>query len=163
MVGVGTMLVGGLYTLVLMRGPVIKGIRDMLEKVNVSEDRSGLSRTDLDLDPQVVSRLSLAMALPMALMVWWISGLILPALLALLIIFSAGYLFAAIAGYMAGLLGSSNNPISGVTIIVVIFTASLFTLLNWLVYDGARTQELVVATIGVAAFEIGRASCRERV
>jgi len=88
----------------------------------------------------------------MALMVWWMSGLILPALLALLIIFSAGYLFAAIAGYMAGLLGSSNNPISGVTIIVVIFTASLFTLLNWLVYDGAHTQELVVATIGVAAF-----------
>ncbi|SVE02341.1 uncharacterized protein METZ01_LOCUS455195, partial [marine metagenome] len=99
-----------------------------------------------------VSRLSLAMALPMALMVWWISGLILPALLALLIVFSAGYLFAAIAGYMAGLLGSSNNPISGVTIIVVIFTASLFTLLNWLVYDGAHTQDLVVATIGVAAF-----------
>ena len=152
MVGVGTMLIGGLYTLVLMRGPVIKGIRDMLEKANASEDRSGLSRTDLDLDPQIVSRLSLAMALPMALMVWWISGLILPALLALLIVFSAGYLFAAIAGYMAGLLGSSNNPISGVTIIVVIFTASLFTLLNWLVYDGAHTQDLVVATIGVAAF-----------
>ncbi len=152
MVGVGTMLVGGLYTLVLMRGPVIKGIRDMLEKVNVSEDRSGLSRTDLDLDPQIVSRLSLAMALPMALMVWWVSGLLLPAVLALLIVFSAGYIFAAIAGYMAGLLGSSNNPISGVTIIVVIFTASLFTLLNWLVYDGAHTQDLVVATIGVAAF-----------
>ena len=53
---------------------------------------------------------------------------------------------------MAGVVGSSNNPLSGVTIIVVILTATTFTLLNSLVYNGENTAELQVAVIGVAAF-----------
>ena len=88
----------------------------------------------------------------MFFMVWIISGLLLPAILSLIIIFTAGFLFAAVAGYMAGIVGSSNNPLSGVTIIVVILTATTFALLNSLVYGGERTQELQVAVIGVAAF-----------
>ena len=53
---------------------------------------------------------------------------------------------------MAGIVGSSNNPLSGVTIIVVILTATVFALVNSLVYDGENTAELQVAVIGVAAF-----------
>ena len=53
---------------------------------------------------------------------------------------------------MAGIVGSSNNPLSGVTIIVVILTATTFALLNSLVYEGENTAELQVAVIGVAAF-----------
>ena len=53
---------------------------------------------------------------------------------------------------MAGIVGSSNNPLSGVTIIVVILTATTFALLNSLVYAGENTAELQVAVIGVAAF-----------
>ena len=92
------------------------------------------------------------MAVPMFLMVWLVSGLLLPAILSLIIIFTAGFLFAAVAGYMAGIVGSSNNPLSGVTIIVVILTATTFALLNSLVYAGENTAELQVAVIGVAAF-----------
>ncbi|HIF37644.1 MAG: oligopeptide transporter, OPT family [Methanobacteriota archaeon] len=152
MVGVGTMLVGGLYTLVVMREALFKGITEMIDatKSNVPDAKN--IRTDEDLPARSIAITSAAMAIPMFFMVWIISGLLLPAILSLLIIFTAGFLFAAVAGYMAGIVGSSNNPLSGVTIIVVILTATIFALVNSLVYGGENTAELQVAVIGVAAF-----------
>ena len=152
MVGVGTMLVGGLYTLVVMREALIKGITEMIDatKSNVSNVKK--IRTDEDLPARSIAITSITMAIPMFFMVWIVSGLLLPAILSLLIIFTAGFLFAAVAGYMAGIVGSSNNPLSGVTIIVVILTATTFALVNSLIYGGENTAELQVAVIGVAAF-----------
>ena len=152
MVGVGTMLVGGLYTLVIMQKALIKGITEMIEATKSSSNKKNGIRTDEDLPAKSIAITSAAMAIPMFFMVWIISGLLLPAILSLIIIFTAGFLFAAVAGYMAGIVGSSNNPLSGVTIIVVILTATTFALLNSLIYDGGNTTELQVAVIGVAAF-----------
>ena len=152
MAGVGTMLVGGLYTLVVMREALIKGITEMFEATKQAVSEKKMVRTDRDLPAKSVAITSLAMAVPMFFMVWLISGLLLPAILSLIIIFTAGFLFSAVAGYMAGVVGSSNNPLSGVTIIVVILTATTFTLLNSFVYNGENTADLQVAVIGVAAF-----------
>ena len=152
MVGVGTMLVGGLYTLVIMREALIKGITEMIKATKQTVTKGSKLRTDEDLPARSIAVTSVAMAVPMFFMVWLVSGLLLPAILSLVIIFTAGFLFAAVAGYMAGIVGSSNNPLSGVTIIVVILTATTFALLNSLVYGGENTAELQVAVIGVAAF-----------
>ncbi len=152
MVGVGTMLVGGLYTLVIMRKALTKGITEMIEATKQTGTKGSELRTDEDLPAKSIALTSIAMAVPMFFMVWLVSGLLLPAILSLVIIFTAGFLFAAVAGYMAGIVGSSNNPLSGVTIIVVILTATTFALLNSLVYGGENTAELQVAVIGVAAF-----------
>ncbi len=152
MVGVGTMLVGGLYTLVIMREALTKGITEMIEATKQTDTKGSELRTDEDLPAKSIALTSVAMAVPMFFMVWLVSGLLLPAILSLIIIFTAGFLFAAVAGYMAGIVGSSNNPLSGVTIIVVILTATTFALLNSLVYGGENTAELQVAVIGVAAF-----------
>ena len=152
MVGVGTMLVGGLYTLVIMREALTKGITEMIEATKQTDTKGSELRTDEDLPAKSIALTSVAMAVPMFFMVWLVSGLLLPAILSLVIIFTAGFLFAAVAGYMAGIVGSSNNPLSGVTIIVVILTATTFALLNSLVYGGENTAELQVAVIGVAAF-----------
>ena len=152
MAGVGTMLVGGLYTLVVMREALVKGISEMFEATKQTVITKERIRTDNDLPAKTVAITSIAMAIPMFFMVWLISGLLLPAILSLMIIFTAGFLFSAVAGYMAGVVGSSNNPLSGVTIIVVILTATTFTLLNSFVYNGENTADLQVAVIGVAAF-----------
>ena len=152
MVGVGTMLVGGLYTLVVMREALMKGITEMIDATKSNVSDVATIRTDEDLPARSIAITSAAMAIPMFFMVWIVSGLLLPAILSLLIIFTAGFLFAAVAGYMAGIVGSSNNPLSGVTIIVVILTATTFALVNSLVYGGENTAELQVAVIGVAAF-----------
>jgi len=152
MVGVGTMLVGGLYTLIIMREALMKGITEMIEATKLSTTKSNGIRTEEDLPAKSIAVTSAAMAIPMFFMVWIVSGLLLPAILSLIIIFTAGFLFAAVAGYMAGIVGSSNNPLSGVTIIVVILTATTFTIVNSLIYGGENTAELQVAVIGVAAF-----------
>tara|TARA_B100001250_G_scaffold162656_1_gene139807 strand:- start:3213 stop:5525 length:2313 start_codon:yes stop_codon:yes gene_type:complete len=152
MAGVGTMLVGGLYTLVIMREALMKGIKEMIDSTNSNISEVNKIRTNEDLPARSIAITSAAMAVPMFFMVWIISGLFLPAFLSLIIIFTAGFLFAAVAGYMAGIVGSSNNPLSGVTIIVVILTATTFALLNSFVYGGENTAELQVAVIGVAAF-----------
>ena len=152
MVGVGTMLIGGLYTLVIMREALIKGITEMIEATRETNNKTKGVRTEEDLPARSIALTSAAMAVPMFFMVWLVSGLLLPAILSLVIIFTAGFLFAAVAGYMAGIVGSSNNPLSGVTIIVVILTATTFAMLNSLVYGGENTAELQVAVIGVAAF-----------
>ena len=152
MVGVGTMLVGGLYTLIIMREALMKGIMEMVEATKKTPGKGAIVRTDEDLPARSVAITSAAMAIPMFFMVWIVSGLLLPAILSLIIIFTAGFLFAAVAGYMAGIVGSSNNPLSGVTIIVVILTATIFALVNSLIYGGENTAELQVAVIGVAAF-----------
>jgi len=152
MVGVGTMLVGGLYTLVIMRKALIKGITEMIEATKQTKTKAKGVRTEEDLPARSIALTSAAMAVPMFFMVWLVSGLLLPAILSLVIIFTAGFLFAAVAGYMAGIVGSSNNPLSGVTIIVVILTATTFAMVNSLVYGGENTAELQVAVIGVAAF-----------
>ena len=152
MAGVGTMLVGGLYTLVIMREALMKGIKEMIDSTNSNISEVNKIRTNEDLPAHSIAITSAAMAVPMFFMVWIISGLFLPAFLSLIIIFTAGFLFAAVAGYMAGIVGSSNNPLSGVTIIVVILTATTFALLNSFVYGGENTAELQVAVIGVAAF-----------
>ena len=152
MVGVGTMLVGGLYTLVVMREALTKGVTEMIDATKSNVSNISKIRTDEDLPARSIAITSIAMAIPMFFMVWFVSGLLLPAILSLIIIFTAGFLFAAVAGYMAGIVGSSNNPLSGVTIIVVILTATTFALINSLVYGGENTAELQVAVIGVAAF-----------
>ena len=142
MVGVGTMLVGGLYTLVIMREALMKGIKEMIQSTNTNISEVNNIRTNEDLPARSIAITSAAMAIPMFFMVWIISGLFLPAFLSLIIIFTAGFLFAAVAGYMAGIVGSSNNPLSGVTIIVVILTATTFALLNSLVYGGENTARI---------------------
>ena len=123
MVGVGTMLVGGLYTLVIMREALIKGINEMFEATKQTNNKTSGIRTDEDLPAKSIALTSAAMAVPMFFMVWLVSGLLLPAILSLVIIFTAGFLFAAVAGYMAGIVGSSNNPISGLTIATILLSA----------------------------------------
>jgi putative OPT family oligopeptide transporter len=67
------------------------------------------------------------------------------AIVAGLIMVAAAFLFSAIAGYIAGIVGSSNNPLSGVTIIVIMFTSILLYAM------GVRGTEGMVAVIAVGA------------
>ena len=132
----------------------------MIQSTNTNISEVNNIRTNEDLPARSIAITSAAMAIPMFFMVW-IIFLFLPAFLSLIIIFTAGFLFAAVAGYMAGIVGSSNNPLSGVTPIVVILTATTFALLNSLVYGGENTAELQVAVIGVAAFVAQQVLFRE--
>lgn len=133
--GVGAMVVGGVWALISLAKPLVDGVKSSLEAVR--ELKSGgmgnIPRTEQDTPITIVLWTIIALAVPIFLVFMYVidiehlnvaSGTYWGAII-FGVIFSlfAGFLFASVAGYMAGLVGSSNNPISGVTIATVLFSS----------------------------------------
>ncbi len=130
--GVGAMVVGGIWALVSLKGSLLDGIRSGLSAARRSEASRGsgstIPRTELDTPMRAVLWTLLLAIVPIFLLyLTVVHGLVISIAMALVMLV-AGFLFAAVAGYMAGLVGSSNNPISGITIATLLF-ASLMLLL----------------------------------
>lgn len=137
--GVGAMVVGGVWALISLVGPIRNGVRVSLEAFR--ESRSGkvvsIPRTERDTPINYVAFATIAMAVPIMIVFMFVvnqdalgigTGLYWGTILfGVLFALTAGFLFSSVAGYMAGLVGSSNNPISGVTI-ATILTISLILL-----------------------------------
>jgi len=83
--------------------------------------------------------------IPMWGLYYYFSGKILGSIISTLVMVIAGFLFAAIAGYLVGLIGSSNNPISGLTLSTLIIAALL------MVAIGVKGTPGIAAVLGVAA------------
>jgi putative OPT family oligopeptide transporter len=120
-IGVGAMLVGGLYTIFKLRSNLASGIREAIIGIKGGQVEAK-KRTDRDINFKFVFLAIGAVAIP----VFFVYGMIsenwpVSAFMAVFAILFA-FIASAIAGYMAGLLGSSNNPISGVTVIVLLVT-----------------------------------------
>ncbi len=139
--GVGAMATGGLWALVSLIGPIRDGVRSSLRAMR--ESRAGhatdVPRTELDTPITWVGWGTLLMAIPIFYVLNHVvsqddlgigAGLYTQTLV-LSVVFSlvAGFLFSSVAGYMAGLVGSSNNPISGVTIATVLSISLLLLVL----------------------------------
>jgi putative OPT family oligopeptide transporter len=120
-IGVGSMLVGGLYTIFKLRANLASGIREAIIGIKGGQI-AAKKRTEQDLNFKFVFLAIGALALPVFLVYGMISNeWAVSAFMAVFAILFA-FIASAIAGYMAGLLGSSNNPISGVTVIVLLIT-----------------------------------------
>ena len=156
--GVGAMALGGVWALLALIKPVRDGIRSSLEAVRQarSGNRSDVPRTERDTPIHIVLWGTLAMCVPIFISFLFIvdqdalgiaAGLYWGTL-ALGLVFSllAGFLFASVAGYMAGLVGSSNNPVSGVTIATIL---SVSLLLLWIL--GSQINFAVDAMQATAA------------
>jgi putative OPT family oligopeptide transporter len=144
--GVGTMLVGGLWTLWTIRGAISKGISEAKDGIlGKRVDMNTLPRTDRDIPPHISMGTAAILTIPIMGVIYYLSGSVMVAIVAGIIMTVSAFLFSAIAGYIAGIVGSSNNPLSGVTIIVIMFTSILLYAL------GARGVEGMVAVISVGA------------
>jgi putative OPT family oligopeptide transporter len=144
--GVGTMLVGGLWTLWTIRAAITKGVKEAIAGIfGEREDMSKVPRHQRDIPPHISLGTAGILAIPIMGVFWYLSQSLLIAIVAGGVMVVAAYLFSAIAGYIAGIVGSSNNPLSGVTIIVLLFTAILLYAL------GARGAMGMTAVIGVGA------------
>lgn len=126
--GVGAMLIGGIWALVSMRSSLLSGIRSGLTqyKAGVQAD---VPHTDQDMPMHWVLIGIVLFLIP----IWWlyqqVTGDLAVSVPMAIIMLVAGFLFSSVAAYMAGLVGSSNNPISGVTIATITMTALLLVLL----------------------------------
>jgi putative OPT family oligopeptide transporter len=128
-IGAGTMGVAAVWTLLRIIGPIIRGISTAITASRARRigGQESLALTDRDLPIGIVGGTILASMIPIGLLLsaFAQSGPIAaaPALtlvLSLLYILVAGAIIAAITGYMAGLIGASNSPVSGVGILTVL-------------------------------------------
>lgn len=129
-IGVGAMVVGGVWTLIRVRASLVRGIRSGLEAYR--RLRAGgaavIERTERDVPMQWVGVGIAVSAVPLFFVFWAVTHVWWVAAVMAVIMLVAGFLFSAVAGYMAGLVGSSNNPISGVTIATILMSALLLAL-----------------------------------
>jgi putative OPT family oligopeptide transporter len=137
MIGVGTMVIGGLWTLVYLIKPIMRAVSSSFEtmrKIRLGQ-HDIVPRTELDIPMKYVFVGVLLLIVPLFIIFNHIFNQaefgLTPSLywttIAIITSFSVivSFICASIAGYMAGLIGSSNNPISGVTIIAVLSAAIL--------------------------------------
>ncbi len=129
--GVGAMAVGGLWALIKLRSSLLQGIRSGMEAYRRLREGGDddVPRTERDVPMQWVMIAAAVSVVPLVILFehfthqWWVSAVM------AVIMLVAGFLFSAVAAYMAGLVGSSNNPISGVTIATMLTAALLLLLL----------------------------------
>lgn len=129
--GVGAMLVGGFWSLLMLLKPMSRGLKASFAAYqSLRAGGPPPLRTERD-TPLPLLGWILAAAIPLIFLTfsWALGGIgerpLLAVLLTVLMLFF-GFIFASVAGYLAGLVGSSNNPISGVTLATVVVTSVLF-------------------------------------
>ncbi len=145
-IAVGGMLVGACYTLFRMRKNLAIGIKRGVQDVQKSAAASqSTQRTERDLSfKTVLSGIALVFLLMIGLY-FYFTGVIGGAFLAALVMLVTGFFFAAVSGNLVGLIGSSNNPISGLTLATTIVAALTMVII------GVKGAQGVAAVLGVAA------------
>jgi len=163
-IGAGTMLVAAVWALGKVIVPIIRGILAAMAASRARSSGSELELTERDLPITIVGGTILVSLLPIGLLLYAFAsqGAIAghaPALVALSLcyIFVAGLLIASITGYMAGLIGASNSPVSGVGILTAL-GISLIMLAAAGNLGAAATKSLVAFALLVTAVIFGVAT-----
>ena len=126
--GVGAMLVGGVWALISIRESLVSGIRSGLAAARAGAG-SLVAHTEHDLPMKGILAGILAFTLPLFVLYQNIVGSVGVSLPMTIIMIVAGFLFCSVSAYMAGLVGSSNNPVSGITICTILFASLVLLLL----------------------------------
>jgi putative OPT family oligopeptide transporter len=145
-IAVGGMLVGAGYTLFRMRKSLAGGMgRAMSDLKKASSQAAATNRLDRDLSARTVFAGLFATFLCMVLLYFYFSNTLPGGIVAALVMIVLGFFFAAVSGNLVGLIGSSNNPVSGLTLATLIVAALL------MVAIGVSGSSGVAAVLGVAA------------
>jgi len=145
-IAVGGMLVGAAYTLYGMRKSLTAGLGKAFSELRqTAEDQAKLLRTERYMSSKAVFSLIALMFVLMCFLYIRITGLVWPAVLAAVVMLIVGFFFATVSGSLVGMIGSSNNPVSGLTLSTLIIAALLMVSL------GVSGTPGVAAVLGVAA------------
>ncbi len=141
--GVGAMIVGGLWSIIKIRSGIAKGLRDALFGREHLE-KGPIPRTDQDLKQRIVLLLTLVTIVAVFGIYLSLTKSVGITVVSTFSMVIAGFFFVAVSSYIVGLVGSSNNPISGMTICTILFASALLLL------AGMRGTEGILAALGVA-------------
>jgi putative OPT family oligopeptide transporter len=145
-IAVGGMLVGASYTLYRMRKNLIAGVKRSVADVRASAAAAAATkRTDRDLSLRIVGLGILTLAVLMTALYYYFTGVVGAAVVAMIVMVVTGFFFAAVSGNLVGMIGSSNNPLSGLTLATTVVAALTMVII------GAKGEEGIMAVLGVAA------------
>jgi len=153
--GVGAMVVGGIWSLIKLFKPLIIGIKASLDAVKHANSGGDVPREEKDIPITYVGLVLLFMLIPVFLLYIGILKTIGIAVLLTIVMAIFGFFFSAIAAYMAGVVGSSNNPISGVTIATILFSSLLLLALLGADSGVGAAGAIMVGAIVCCAAAIG--------
>ena len=145
-VAVGSMMVGTCYTLFRMRKNLLAGLGKAFGELRGGgPDLRSVARTERYMSSKAVFSLIGCTFLLMCVLYVYLSGLVTGGIAAALVMLIVGFFFATVSGYLVGVIGSSNNPISGLTLSTLVIAALLMVTL------GVSGTSGVIAVLGVAA------------
>jgi len=127
--GVGAMLIGGVWTLFSLRHSLIKGVKSGLAAARNRSAQAQLKETERDLPMKGMLIALLIFIVPLLGLYQTIVQQWLVSIPMTLIMIVTGFLFVSVSAYLAGLVGSSNNPVSGITIATILFASAVLVLL----------------------------------
>ena len=165
-IGAGTIGVAAIWTLLRMLRPIVVGVTSAIaaNRARRATGNEGLDITDRDIPITIIAVSIVALLIPIGLLLYGFAdtdpiaanpGATL--IVSILYVFVAGAVIAAITGYMAGLIGASNSPVSGVGILSVLGISVLLALIFPGV-DEAGTRALVAFALLVTAVIFGVAT-----
>jgi putative OPT family oligopeptide transporter len=151
------MLIGGLWTVFKMRGSIFSGIKSGLaayQSATGTGQPVQIARTEKDMSMKWILVLIIGSAVPLFIVYQVFVADISVSLPMAVIMLLLGFLFSAVAGYMAGLVGSSNNPISGVTIATVLVSSLLLLLLMGAGAENGPAAAIIIGSVVCCAAAI---------
>jgi len=154
-IGVGAMLIGGLWTIFKMRGSLLSGIKSGLKAYRtMTHEQVQIERTEKDMPMKWVLILIIGSIIPLFLVYQLFVMKVSISLPMAVVMLIAGFLFSAVAGYMAGLVGSSNNPISGITIATIVVSSLLLLVLMGKGAENGPAAAIIIGSVVCCAAAI---------
>jgi len=145
-IAVGTMLVGAANTMFSMRESLWSSLRGIFKaSAAAAHEGRAIDRTEIDIPPRWVLLSTLALLVPITAIYYYFTRGIGAAIVSAVIMTITGFLLSAIGGYLVGLVGSSNQPLSGLTLAALIIAALVMLTI------GVTGLSGVAAVLGVAA------------
>ncbi|MDT8324261.1 MAG: oligopeptide transporter, OPT family [Bacteroidota bacterium] len=147
-IAIGGMLVGAAYTLFMMRKSLTAGIARSISDVKkaASGHAVEIERTEKDIPfTWTVAGIAGVAVATFLITFYLFNTTFIIAFVAATVMIILAFFFAAVSGYLVGIMGSSNNPISGLTLTALVVTALIMVIL------GAEETQGVAAVLGVAA------------
>ena len=145
-VAVGTMLVAAFYTLFGMRESIARSLRGAFRASATAAREEGRGdRTERDIPAKWVLAGILALLVPITGIYYFYTRGVAAAVISAAVMVVTGFLLSAVGGYLVGLVGSSNQPVSGLTLSALVVAALM------LLAIGVTGAAGVAAVLGVAA------------
>jgi len=154
-IGVGAMVIGGLWAILKLKRSIFSGIKSGLDAYkNIGGAQAQIVRTEKDMSMKWILVLIVGSVVPLFLLYQACVGDVSTSLTMALIMLVTGFVFSAVAGYMAGLVGSSNNPISGVTIATVLVSSLLLLLMMGKGAENGPAAAVIIGSVVCCAAAI---------